>query len=97
MKETFEKIKLEVENSFDTDFWQNPLKDFIKEIRSAKNTQKNTDFIQEILVYWANLIGCADDGELAENNIDNLYQNGFISEAEQHYFWENVHFRQGDF
>lgn len=95
LKEEFKKIKIDVENDFDKDLWHSDLQNFIMKIRRLKNLEKDTELVQEILLYWADLIGCADDEELAENILDDLYQNGFISAVERDYFWENVHYRQG--
>lgn len=95
-KEQFKKIKLEVEKNFDTDIWQNSLEEFITKIRNSKNTKEDSDFIQEILAYWAEHIGCAEDGELAETMISDLCKSGFISKMEENYFWQNVHYRQDD-
>ena len=107
---TFQNIQNEFNDFFDNiDFYldndseyysksfelQSKLSLLIKEIYRSSESNSNKNLIEEILSFWGDFVGTGEDYEISVKILDNLLEQGFISEPQLRIFYNNLSTRQG--
>jgi hypothetical protein len=74
---------------------KNKLKSFIEKVIKAFesntiNVQEKNDLITKALIVLAESTGCAEDLEIADNILDDLYEKEYISATDLNTFKENA-------
>lgn len=94
-----EEIKKQIleyyEMSFDSDEEDYSFNKSLKEKLGCLITENSNEMeVKTVLITLAESTGCAEDQEIAEIVLDDLFEKGLISEEQIGYFYENTSTRR---